>query len=690
LIGRGAKEEGKRYKCSGKHFDFSGAVKKALANKLQQKFEEYVRAIPDVMCYMCAAMMYSKLGTGENRHWITIDSETQSPAGHAYPDHKTKLVYHECAESDGSNPEGESGGETMGMRKARVCTNCCSLWKKAGKPTKLDEFELCLGISGPGQPIRIPDELSWEKLGQKVSGLLSRVRIQWYGAPCSSAGVAYSKFTGTCKKTPNDFEGVLGLVYSDSTGAPLSEEDMGNLKEALKVLIKDNRFYHYLQEDDAYGTVRDFLSLEKKFPGLLANEVKFKLAQVVGNNQQKQWTKASGSGYYYFLPVDPIDSSSHSVDINDIPVGIELGMSGKVTFGDLALEAKVFPCLYPLGTGFHHPSMYKSDSAHNMSPSHYYKSRIRAPDPMWRRNKLWTFFMFDWMEKRRIHEGQQVMVKPDNPTYSGKNLTAGVAATACDRDSDVRRHFVPSSVVGSKADMKKKFLNLCSLVNAYGSPDLFLTLTCNEAKWADVLERANGRPLHECPVEVVEQFHRRFKRLFGLRNTIFGKVDHYFVKLEYQNRNAPHYHILLWLKDKEDICKHVSASIPGKQNVPYKKKSSRKRREAAKRSFGKSIGLLRERVLRYQIHKHDCRCMVWRSIDVVESEHNGAVDQLASAMESLNELSRQNDAASKELLIRCMSHIDSMKKRLKKLSDERTKLLLEEGDAPSDTLGEGK
>ena len=34
-----------------------------------------------------------------------------------------------------------------------------------------------------------------------------------------------------------------------------------------------------------------------------------------------------------------------------------------------------------------------------------------------------------------------------------------------------------------------------------------------------------------------------------IKGKVLGTVDHYMWKKEYQNRGAPHYHVLLWIQD---------------------------------------------------------------------------------------------------------------------------------------------
>ena len=192
-------------------------------------------------------------------------------------------------------------------------------------------------------------------------------------------------------------------------------------------------------------------------PSVSASDCDVLVAKIVSKlPTQSSWIKTNR----LLVPDREFDGDSHSIPLDDVPIGdeesrIEDGepevQRKPVFYGDKDLECKIFPCDYPYGKGGYHVSLYKENKAHTMSPSHYLKARLRSPDPRWRRNRVWCNFQFDLMEKRRIHETQGVMFRPGDPTHSGKTLRLIEAAAADSRSSDIKRHFLPSSVSGSAA-----------------------------------------------------------------------------------------------------------------------------------------------------------------------------------------------------------------------------------------------
>ena len=91
-----------------------------------------------------------------------------------------------------------------------------------------------------------------------------------------------------------------------------------------------------------------------------------------------------------------------------------------------------------------------------------------------------------------------------------------------------------------------------------------------------------GRLCTEDPISVSRQFLFKFHAFFQtvlVKGEVLGKVEHFYWK-EYQNRGAPHYHVLLWIRDEpvidQDepgkvlawIQKRITCQIPDKESNP--------------------------------------------------------------------------------------------------------------------------
>ncbi|XP_069149753.1 uncharacterized protein [Solanum lycopersicum] len=115
-----------------------------------------------------------------------------------------------------------------------------------------------------------------------------------------------------------------------------------------------------------------------------------------------------------------------------------------------------------------------------------------------------------------------------------------------------------------------------ALVQHFGRPDLFMTMTCNH-DWIEIQQEL--RP-GQTPQDRADLVTRVFKaKLQDLKEQIFKKeifgivVAHVFV-VEFQKRGQPHIHLLLKLKEGHNIKsgdqydRFISAKIPDKYEYP--------------------------------------------------------------------------------------------------------------------------
>ncbi|XP_042962415.1 uncharacterized protein LOC122296677 [Carya illinoinensis] len=112
-----------------------------------------------------------------------------------------------------------------------------------------------------------------------------------------------------------------------------------------------------------------------------------------------------------------------------------------------------------------------------------------------------------------------------------------------------KRLILPSSFIGGPRDMQKRYMEAMTLVQRYGKPDIFLTITCNP-NWKEISteskphEETQNRPdliARIFRTKLEELKHQLFKR------EIFGKVSAYVYVIEHQKRGLLHAHFLIIL-----------------------------------------------------------------------------------------------------------------------------------------------
>ena len=150
------------------------------------------------------------------------------------------------------------------------------------------------------------------------------------------------------------------------------------------------------------------------------------------------------------------------------------------------------------------------------------------------------------------------------------------------------------SIRGTKQYWFMRKSDLDCMVREWGSPTFFCTFSCAEYESPDIIEYLrkvnnvpdsydNGRLCTEDPISVSRQFSHKFHQFFNIvinKGGVLGPVEHFYWKKEYQQRGAPHYHVLLWIRDaptigKDDpqkivsfIDERITCHIPNKESCP--------------------------------------------------------------------------------------------------------------------------
>lgn len=140
-----------------------------------------------------------------------------------------------------------------------------------------------------------------------------------------------------------------------------------------------------------------------------------------------------------------------------------------------------------------------------------------------------------------------------------------------------KRVILPSGFCGSNRNMYKRYLDSMALVQHFGKPDLFITMTTNPS-WGDISSNTlfDGQDAYHRPDLIARVFNSKLKSLLHeiVDESIFGSCIAYNYSIEFQKRGLPHAHILIYLHDKDklrtkdDIDKYISAEIPSPSADP--------------------------------------------------------------------------------------------------------------------------
>ncbi|EEE56892.1 hypothetical protein OsJ_06543 [Oryza sativa Japonica Group] len=139
-----------------------------------------------------------------------------------------------------------------------------------------------------------------------------------------------------------------------------------------------------------------------------------------------------------------------------------------------------------------------------------------------------------------------------------------------------KRVVLPRSFPGGDRDMQRRFLNAMALVQRFGRPDYFITMTCNPY-WDEITENLEpGQLPQDRPDLVARIFRAKLRDMLDLfvKKKYFGEVQAYAHVTEFQKRGLPHEHILLIMKSgsklttPDEYDKVICAEIPDKAKYP--------------------------------------------------------------------------------------------------------------------------
>ncbi|GAA0187494.1 hypothetical protein LIER_34782 [Lithospermum erythrorhizon] len=125
--------------------------------------------------------------------------------------------------------------------------------------------------------------------------------------------------------------------------------------------------------------------------------------------------------------------------------------------------------------------------------------------------------------------------------------------------------------------MKHRYLDSMALLQEYGRPAIFLTMTCNP-NWPEIKERLQpGEEAYNRPDILARVFKAKLSILNDkiMSGEIFGEVGSAIHVIEFQKRGLPHAHFLIILKPAfkyltaEAYNRVVSAELPDQTTNSY-------------------------------------------------------------------------------------------------------------------------
>nr|XP_009763055.1 PREDICTED: uncharacterized protein LOC104215018 [Nicotiana sylvestris] len=150
-------------------------------------------------------------------------------------------------------------------------------------------------------------------------------------------------------------------------------------------------------------------------------------------------------------------------------------------------------------------------------------------------------------------------------------------AGECRGEKVVQRVLLPTSFIGGPRDMRRHYMNAMTLVQYFGRPDIFITMTCN-TEWVEIQEElCEGQLPQDRPDLVTRVFRAKLQDLKDqiFNKEIFGPIAAHVFVIEFQKRGLPHIHLLVILKEGHKITtpdqydRFIYAELPDKDKQPH-------------------------------------------------------------------------------------------------------------------------
>ena len=236
----------------------------------------------------------------------------------------------------------------------------------------------------------------------------------------------------------------------------------------------------------------------------------------------------------------------------------------------------MFSRKFTFGTGGYLSSCI-DDEGNGMGFANYCINQLMSADPKFRQDSAYLFFLLLVKELIQLKRCKSTYFRQATrlPNLNKENIV-NIDRSNLSRYN--RSYQVFKSMRGTSMYYEESKKNLMALLRQNGCPSVFLTLSCAEFDWPELLKEivetverrkvskeyienmsqsARNKIISENVVQSTVHFQKRMDKLFSLMKDDFFDgsndayhVSTYFYRIEFQQRGAPHLHSLLWLKNK--------------------------------------------------------------------------------------------------------------------------------------------
>ena len=289
-------------------------------------------------------------------------------------------------------------------------------------------------------------------------------------------------------------------------------------------------------------------------------------------------------------------------------------------FTDQFCEELAFPFLFPNGK-----FGYKVNRSVTVTPTKYFNQRLLNYTQRFSSCADYIFFAHYVTQQINLFNQMNVATRKVQGQLTAGQLNNDYKETVKSFISEDQGYQFMNSVKGTPAYWKHFLCDVLAMVKQLGLPTYFLTLSCADLRWNELLTiiaKLNNVELSEedydyirkCnflnqnPVFTAKHFQYRvevfFKEIILGKGGPLGPVKYYVIKVEFQFRGSPHIHSFLWV---------VNAPVLSKENKEEYIKFIDKLIRTDLPDPNEEPGL-HKLVSDFQIHSHSNSCRKYKNI----------------------------------------------------------------------------